>query len=84
MIHVLAQQLNGWLGAVHLGGGHVEVVHKDDALEADRGAVGALPPPVQLVVYDLLDLRGRCMCMLCSAQPCRHQASGKDTKPELP
>ncbi len=33
-----SEQFNGWLGAVDLLGGHIQVVHKDDTLFARRWA----------------------------------------------
>eukprot|EP00962_Isochrysis_galbana_P011308 scaffold3166_cov111-Isochrysis_galbana.AAC.7 len=46
MVHPLAQQLDGRLGAVHLECGHVEIVHKNDGTLAEGWPKDALAPLV--------------------------------------
>jgi hypothetical protein len=54
MVHELAQQLNGRLGAVLLHHGHVQVIYKHDRVLAHWGAVDALAPLVEFAVNDVL------------------------------
>ena len=42
VVHKLPQQLNRWLGAVHLFERHVQVVHKDDGALANRWTIHTL------------------------------------------
>lgn len=38
VVHPLPKDFDGWLGAIRLLGGHVKVVHEDDACHPQRRA----------------------------------------------
>ena len=56
VVHPLPQHLNRRLGAVDLELGHVQIVHKDDALCAKRGSKNTLPALVELTINQILNL----------------------------
>ena len=54
MVHVLAQQLNGWLSSILLHLRHVEVINQYDLLLAYGRSIHALAPLLQLAINDVL------------------------------
>lgn len=44
MVHPLAQQLNGWLGAIGLQGWHVQVINEEDEVAPQGRPEHAFPP----------------------------------------
>ena len=54
VVHELAQQLNWWLSTILLHLRHVEIIHQNDLLLAQRWAVHTLAPLLQLTINDVL------------------------------
>ena len=54
VVHVLAQQLNGWLCTILFYLGHVQVIHQNHLLLAYRRPIHPLAPLLQSAINDVL------------------------------